>query len=107
MSGWVSGYWRVYNVLVRAMGSTALLAGFVFILWGVLRLYQLGLQASEGTPGLVLMMVGILSAGLGGTILGTPTYRPDLGDTAWNFDPFGTKARQSATRRRSWWTGDR
>jgi hypothetical protein len=58
--------------------------------------------------GLWLLLVGLISILLGSGILGVPTYRPDLGDPAWQFDPFGAKGRQSpATRHSSWWTGDR
>ena len=104
---WYSGYWRVYNILVRAFGATAVVAGLAFLGWGILRLLQLGLQPSEGTPGLMLLLVGVLAAGLGAGILGVPTYRPDLGDPAWQFDPFGAKSKQIPATKRSWWTGDR
>jgi hypothetical protein len=107
MTSWRTGYWRVYNILVRAFGASALVAGLGFIVWGVLRLLQLGLQPAEGTPGLMLLLVGLISAALGAGILGVPTYRPDLGDPAWQFDPFGAKARESPSTQRSWWTGDR
>jgi hypothetical protein len=107
MSNWRTGYWRVYNIMVRAFGGIALVSGLVFILWGVLRILQMGLQTSEGTPGLMLLLVGFIAAGLGATILGVPTYRPDLGDPAWNFDPLGRKTTQSPASKRSWWTGDR
>jgi hypothetical protein len=105
--GWLTGYWRVYNVLVRALGMAALAAGIGFIGWGAVLIPRLGFRVSEGGPPIVLLLAGLLAAGLGATILGTPTYRPDLGDAAWNFDPFGKKSRQSATAGRSWWTGDR
>jgi hypothetical protein len=107
MSNWLSGYWRVYNVLVRTLGMAALLAGVAFIGWGAVLIPRFGLTLANGGPTLVLLLAGLLAAGLGGTILGTPTYRPDLGDAAWNFDPLGKKTRQAATARRSWWTGDR
>jgi hypothetical protein len=107
MPSWQIGYWQVYNILVRALGAVALVAGIWFIGWGALRTFQMGLQASEGTPGLMLLLVGLLAAGLGVTILGVPTYRPDLGDPAWQFDPFGAKTTPSTPARRSWWTGDR
>jgi hypothetical protein len=107
MTSWQTGYWRLYNVLVRALGAVALVAGTGFICWGAFRIFQLGLQTSEGTPGLMLLLVGLISAGLGVTILGAPTYRPDVGDPAWQFDPLGSKSRQAPTAKRSWWTGDR
>ena len=107
MRNWRAGYWRVYNILVRALGASSLLAGLGFIVWGVLRLKQMGLQASEGVPGLMLLMAGFIAAGLGASILGVPAYRPDLGDPAWQFDPLGKKNQQSLAARRSWWTGDR
>jgi hypothetical protein len=107
MRGWYTGYWRVYNILVRAFGATAVVSGLAFVVWGILRLQQMGLQPADGTPGLVLLLVGLLSAGLGAGILGVPTYRPDLGDPAWQFDPFGAKGARSPAIKRSWWTGDR
>ena len=107
MTSWQTGYWRLYNILVRVLGASALVAGIVFVGWGAVRLLQMGLQPSEGTPGLMLLLVGLISAGLGVTILGVPTYRPDLGDPVWQFDPLGSKSRKAPTVRRSWWTGDR
>jgi hypothetical protein len=106
MSNWLKGYWRIYNVLVRVFGVAALVSGLAFIGWGVLLILRLGGATLTDTPGVIPMIAGLLAAGLGGTILGTPTYRPDLGDAAWDFDPLGKKARTSATKRRSWWTGD-
>jgi hypothetical protein len=107
MRNWRAGYWRVYNVLVRALGTMAFLSGLGFIVWGAVRMLQMGLQASEAFPGLVLLFVGFIAAGLGASILGVPAYRPDLGDPAWHFDPFGKRTHQSQASRRSWWTGDR
>ena len=57
--------------------------------------------------GVILLAAGLLAAGLGAAILTTPAYRPDLGDPALNFDLNGTRSRQTAVARRSWWTGDR
>ena len=107
MTAWRSNYWRLYNVLVRGLGMLALVAGAGFVFWGLLRLMQMGLQLTEGTPWLVLMLVGLISVGFGAAMLGVPTYRPDLGDPAWDFDPLGRKARQATIRRQSWWTGER
>jgi hypothetical protein len=107
MTSWRTSYWRPYNILARAFGGLALAAGIGFILWGILRIYHLGLQPNEGTPGLMLMLIGLIAAGLGATILGGPTYRPDLGDPAWQLDPFVANTRQSSSLKRSWWTGDR
>jgi hypothetical protein len=107
MKSWISGYWRVYNVLVRVFGVAALVSGVAFIGWGVLLILRQGVGPLNDTPGLIPVVAGLLAAGLGGTILGTPTYRPDLGDAAWNFDPFGQQARKSTTANRSWWTGDK
>ena len=107
MTRWQTGYWRLYNVLVRALGAVALIAGIGFVVWGALRIFQLGLQTSEGTPGLMLLLVGLISTGLGVGILGVPTYRPDLGDPAWQFDPFGSKTQRAPAAKRSWWTGDK
>jgi hypothetical protein len=104
---WITTYWRVYNVLVRALGMAALLAGCAFVGWGSLVLLRVGLAPLFGMPGVVLLMAGLLAVGLGGTILGTPTYRPDLGDAAWDFDPFGKKSRKLAGGSRSWWTGEK
>ena len=107
MRNWYTGYWRVYNILVRAFGALAVVSGLVFVGWGSLRLLQLGLQPADGMPGLWLLLVGFMSIFLGSGILGVPTYRPDLGDPAWQFDPFGAKVKQSPSSKGSWWTGDR
>jgi hypothetical protein len=107
MSNWRTEYWRVYNVLVRVLGVSALASGTGFVGWGATRMLKMGLERADGEPGVILLAAGILSAGLGAAILGTPAYRPDLGDPAMQFDPFGTKSRQIETAKRSWWTGDR
>jgi len=64
-----------------------------------------GSGAFDGEPGLILVAAGLLSAGLGAAIVTTPAYRPDLGDHAVEFDPYGAKTRK--VERRNWWTGDR
>ena len=107
MRNWRAEYWRAYNVLVRVLGVSALVSGTGCVGWGATRLLKLGLEQAEGQPGIILLAAGLLSAGLGAAILTTPAYRPDLGDPAMQFDPFGTKSRQTETAKRSWWTGDR
>jgi hypothetical protein len=102
-----AGYRRVFNLLVRVLGLVALVSGAVFTVLGVLRILQLGLLRTEGSPPLVILLVGLLVAVLGLAILRAPIYRPDLGDASWRFDPFGTKSRLTAPPGRSWWTGDR
>jgi hypothetical protein len=106
MTSWHTGYWRVFNVLVRAFGLIALLAGVGFMIWGVVQILELGLWPEIGVSGLLLVAVGLLAAGLGAAALGAPNHRPDLGDPAWQYDPSGVKTRESSVRR-SWWTGDR
>ena len=107
MASWGTWYWRVFNVSVRALGLVALLYGAVFIVWGAARMVQLEFIRMEEAPSLVILPVGLLVAALGAAILRAPTYRPDLGDVSWRFDPFGAKARRSSPSKRSWWTGDR
>jgi hypothetical protein len=107
MAGRGAAYWRVYNVLVRALGLSALLSGLFFIVWGIKHILELGLLPDEGAGGLMLVVAGLLAAGIGAALLRTPTYRPDLGDVAWHFDPFGAKPQSSTATKRSWWTGDR
>jgi hypothetical protein len=102
-----AGYWRVFNVLVRTLGLVAVVSGAVFTVLGAMRISQLGLLETEGSPPLVLLVIGLVVAGLGVAILRAPTYRPDLGDASWRFDPFGSKSQRSAALKRSWWTGDR
>jgi hypothetical protein len=106
MSDWRTEYWRVYNILVRVLGGSALVAGTGFVGWGAGRLIRMGLERSMGEPGLILMAAGLLSGGLGAAIMTTPAYRPDLGDPALDFDPYGQKTRQAGRAERSWWTGD-
>lgn len=105
MSNWRTEYWRVYNVMVRVLGASALVAGTGFVGWGARRMMRMGLERSMGEPGLILVAAGLLSAGLGAAIVTTPAYRPDLGDHAVEFDPYGAKTRK--VERRNWWTGDR
>jgi hypothetical protein len=106
MTSWRTRYWRLYNILVRALGLVSLVSGVAFIVLGGLGILRLGLLAAEGSPGLVTLGVGLILAALGGAILIVPAFRTDLGDVWWQFDPFGAKAQQSRTRR-AWWTGDR
>jgi hypothetical protein len=105
MNNWRTKYWRVYNVLVRVLGVSAVISGTGFVVWGATRLLKLGLEQSMGQPGVILMAAGFLSAGLGAAIVATPAFRPDLGDHAVEFDPYGSKTRK--VERRAWWTGDR
>jgi hypothetical protein len=107
MTNWGTTYWRGYNVLVRVLGLLALLSGATFVVWGGVRLLQLGSLHTETAPAWVLLAVGLLAATLGVALLRAPSYRPDLGDASWHFDPFGKKAQQMPPSRRSWWTGDR
>jgi len=86
MTSWGTLYWRVFNVLVRALGLVAFLSGIVFTVWGAVRMLRMDFIRMEDAP--------------------TTTYRPDLGDVPWGFDPFGAKSRQSSPAKRSWWTGD-
>ncbi len=104
---WRTEYWRSYNVLVRVFGVTAVASGTGCVGWGATRLLKMGLERAEGEPGIILLVSGLLSAGLGAAILTTSAYRPDLGDPAMQFDPFGTKGRQMEMAKRAWWTGDR
>jgi hypothetical protein len=107
MTNWRTEYWRLYNVAVRVLGVSALAAGTGVLGWGVTRILSYGMEGAEGYPGAVLLAAGLLSAGLGGAIVSTPAYRPDLGDHALDFDPYGSKSRQAAKLKQSWWTGDR
>jgi hypothetical protein len=102
-----AGYWRVFNVLVRALGLVAAVSGVIFTVLGVTRILQQGLLTAEGSPPLIILLVGLILCWLGASILQAPAYRPDLGDTAWRFEPFGGKAKRPRSSGRSWWTGDR
>ena len=107
MTSWETSYWRVFNILVRVLGLVALVSGVAFTMLGAARILEQGLLLNAGAPGLVILLVGLLAGALGAAILRVPAYRPDLGDVSWRFDPFGAKTRQSASARRSWWTGER
>jgi hypothetical protein len=102
-----AGYWRVFNLLVRALGLVALVSGAIFTVIGVLRILQLGLLRSEGSPPVIILLVGLIVLWLGASILQAPPYRPDLGDASWRFEPFRGKAKRPSSQQRSWWTGDR
>jgi hypothetical protein len=104
MRSWQTEYWRVYNMLVRMLGVSAVVSGAGFVGWGATRLLRLGLEQSMGQPGVILVAAGFLSAGLGAAIVATPAFRPDLGDHAVEFDPYGSRVRKMESR--SWWTGD-
>jgi hypothetical protein len=104
---WRDSYWRGFNVLVRVVGLLAFLAGALWAVWGTMRIFRLGVREIEGMmPGVVLLAAGILAAALGAAMLRAATYRPDLGDVSWQFDPFGSKSRGAPGSGRSWWTGD-
>jgi hypothetical protein len=106
MNNWVIRYWRVFNILVRDLGLAALLSGGGYIVWGTMRMLQREFITIEAAASLVILPVGLLVAAIGWAILRAPTYRPDLGDALWQFDPFGAKARRSLPSKRSWWTGE-
>jgi len=83
-------------------------SGAVFTVLGVFRILQQGLLPSEGYPPLIILLVGLIVAWLGASILQAPPYRPDLGDTPWRFEPYRRKGKRSSSApSRSWWTGDR
>jgi hypothetical protein len=107
MASWETTYWRVFNILVRALGLVALLCGIVYIVWGTVRMLQMDFIQREAASSLAILPVGLLVAALGAAIIRAPTYRPDLGDVSLRFDPLGAKTRQSSPSKRSWWTGDR
>jgi len=48
MSNWRTEYWRVYNVMVRVLGASALVAGTGFVGWGARRMMRMGLERSMG-----------------------------------------------------------
>jgi hypothetical protein len=102
-----AAYWRVFNILVRALGLVALVSGVLFTVLGVIRILQQGLLTSEGSPPLIILLIGLILSWLGASILQAPSYRPDLGDASWRFEPFSSKARRRPSSGRSWWTGDR
>jgi hypothetical protein len=106
---WLAGKPRtgVFNILVRVLGLVSFFAGTVYIVWGTLRMLQMDFIQPEAASSLAILPVGLLVAILGASIIRAPTYRPDLGDVALRFDPFGTKTLQSSPSKRSWWTGDR
>lgn len=107
MTSWQTSYWRWFNVSVRAFGLAILVAGLVFLVWGVARMVVWGGLPPLESPLWVLPVVGLLSTGLGVAVLRGPPYRPDLGDVFWQFDPTGAKTARSTPNRYAWWTGDR
>lgn len=106
MDNWGTKYWRAFNILVRDLGLAALVSGGGFIVWGTIRLLQREYFMIEGAASLVILPVGLLVGAIGWSILRAPSYRPDLGDALWGFDPLGAKTRQSSPSKRSWWTGE-
>jgi hypothetical protein len=106
MTSWKTWYWPVYNVLVKALGLVALGSGAVYIAWGAARTLEWEFIGLEQAAAVAILPVGLLVAALGAAILHAPTYRPDLGDVLWQFDPFGTKSRPKSSSKRSWWTGE-
>jgi len=48
MSNWRTEYWRVYNVMVRVLGASALVAGTGFVGRGARRMMRMGLERSMG-----------------------------------------------------------
>ena len=106
MLSWETWYWRVFNVSVRVLGLVALWCGAVFIGWGARRLLEMQFVQLEQASALVILPVGLLAATIGWAILRVQSYRPDLGDVLWKFDPYGTKTGR-APAKRAWLTGDR
>src|SRR4051812_2444544 len=78
-------HWRTFNVSARLFGLVALLVGVGFVVSGE-------------------FLVGPFALALAGAFLRVRPYRPDLGDSSYLFDPFGSRGNSQAARR--WWTGD-
>jgi hypothetical protein len=106
MTRWETWYWRVFNASVRVLGLVALWCGAVFIGWGARRVSQMEFIEMDQTSALLILPVGLLAAGIGWAVLRVQSYRPDLGDAWWRFDPIVAKTRRAAPKR-TWWTGDR
>jgi len=84
-------YWRAFNVAVRvaAIGLTTVGVGLV-----------MGFYSENFVVHVAGIGVGLLAATAGFSLLWAPTYRRDLGDSAWLL-------RSTETRHgRNWWTGD-
>jgi hypothetical protein len=106
IQNWASKYWRVFNILVRDLGLASVIGGAGFIIWGTLRMLEREFITIEGAVSIAILPVGLLVGAIGWAILRAPSYRPDLGDALWGFDPFGDKLRGSSRAERSWWSGE-
>jgi hypothetical protein len=107
-------HWRIFNVLVRAFGLMAVLCGIVFTSWAARLLVNPkatvnleGVATAAVEPKLLLMLAGFVALAIGVAIVRARPYRPDLGDSSYLADPFGSGAQRAIPQRRSWWTGDR
>ena len=74
----------------------ALWCGAVFILWGARRILEMDFIQMGQASALVILPVGLFAAGLGWAILRVESYRPDLGDAWWRFDPIVAQGRRAA-----------
>ena len=83
-------YWRTLNVAMRvvAIGLTTVGVGLV-----------MGFDSENFVVHVTGIGAGLLAATAGFRLLWAPTFRPDLGDSAWSL-------RSKPTAARSWWTGD-
>src|SRR3954463_4444438 len=91
-----AGYWRVFNILVRALGLVALVSGAVFAVLGVIRILQQGLLTSEGSPPLIILLGGLILFLLGPSLLQAQAYGPDLVHQPWLSEPYRRKGKRSS-----------
>ena len=99
-------HWQVFNIGVRLFGVISLLAVAVAITSAIdVAVHPPAATTEQGAlPAYVAdAMVGLFLLGIAIPLLRVPTYRPDLGDSAWSFKGDG---KTQLSSQRSWWTGE-
>jgi hypothetical protein len=101
-------HWAAFNLFVRLFGILGLIVSVVFFGWAVYFLVAPNKAQNIVDVGFSLSLVylvgSLISLAIAATVLRAPTYRPDMGDSAWSFRRRSPGDRAGSIHR-SWWTG--
>jgi hypothetical protein len=103
-------HWSLFNVLARFMGlmfGLGSLECFIDVARALIyREPREGIPSDPVTAAYVSLFVAIATGAIAVALLGSGSYRPDLGDPMWSGGRSRTNAGEQPRSRRSWWTGE-